>query len=315
MIKWVSNKLKKVKNSRFQKEARIEKRRLFMDLWEGEKTFKKRKRYNFKLPDWLTNKSLKTHLKILYIITLSLLVWGSIFVIYGPYFKIKTIEITRKDNITDINIAYKALEDYRDKLIFWVNSKDIAEQLKLYQKNISDVSIGKDFPDKLSITIGSYKGIFSTVINQKNYILTSNWVLVPGNGGSDLQILKFTKQYATINGIIDYKQIFNPKYIEKMIEVLSKLHYNLLSSQVKAVYYFPKEREIHADVDNIKLIFDLDGNIDDQIKRLVVFTKENLDSKKSGIIYIDLRIKNKVFFCTTETEFDCRSNLSYYYQY
>jgi hypothetical protein len=37
----------------------------------------------------------------------------------------------------------------------------------------------------------------------------------------------------------------------------------------------------------------------------------NID--KTPIIYIDLRIKNKVFYCTTENEYQCISNLKSIY--
>ncbi len=307
--------LKKFKSNDLQKKAQKERKRLYMEVGSSENTFKKRKRTSIRIPDWISKTSLKSHLKILYIFFLIFLAGGSLLVLYWPFFKIKTIEIIRKDDITDINIAYKSLEDYRDRLIFSINTKDIAEQLKLYQKNISDVSIKTVFPDTLKITVWSYKWVFSTVINEKNYIVTSNGVLVPGKWWSDLQILKFTQQYATINGILDYKEVFSAEYIEKIIEILNKIRYNLLTSQIKALYYFPKEREVHVDTDTTKLIFDIDGDIEDQIKRLVVFTKEKSNIKKTWILYIDLRIKNKIFFCTLETEFDCRKNLNYFYQY
>ncbi len=286
-----------------------------MEPVSSEATFKKRKKIQIKFPLWMRDKSIKAHLKILYLVCIALLLWGTLFVVYGPFFKVKTIEIIRKDDITDINIAYKSLEDYRDKLIFWINSQEIAEQLKIYQKNISDVTIKKVFPNTLNITVWSYKWVFSTVINEKNYIITSNGVLVPWNGGSDVQIMKFTSPYANMNGIIDYKQVFSAKYIWEIVEVLHKIKYNLLSYQVKSLYYFPKEREVHIDMENTKLIFDLDGDIEEQIKKIVIFSKQTQDLKKPWILYIDLRVKNKIFFCTLETEFDCRRNLNYFYQY
>jgi hypothetical protein len=80
---------------------------------------------------------------------------------------------------------------------------------------------------------------------------------------------------------LDYKEVFSAEYIERIVKILNKIRYNLLTSQIKALYYFPKEREVHIDTDTTKLIFDIDGDIEDQIKRLVVFTKEKSDIKKT----------------------------------
>ena len=147
-------------------------------------------------------------------------------------------------------------------------------------------------------------------------MISENGVTIPKIGTWSMQKLLFTPPNQMINGIIEYKQLFNPLFIEK-IQILEKwIKDNLLNISFWDMYYFPKEREVHITVwKETKLIFDLNGDIQEQIKRFMIFNKENLALKNPSILYIDLRIKNKVFFCTTETEFDCRKTLNYYYQY
>jgi hypothetical protein len=72
--------------------------------------------------------------------------------------------------------------------------------------------------------------------------------------------------------------------------------------KIKNIYYFVKEREVHFDVNNdIKLIFDINVEPDEQLTKLIVFNKEHLSLLKiTTINYIDLRIPNKIFYCENE---------------
>jgi hypothetical protein len=82
------------------------------------------------------------------------------------------------------------------------------------------------------------------------------------------------------------------------------------------MYYFPTEREAHIDLKTgTKLIFDFMGDVDEQIKKLLIFHKEQFNLKEAKIIYIDLRIKNKIFFCSQEDEYKCILNLKNTYLY
>jgi hypothetical protein len=51
----------------------------------------------------------------------------------------------------------------------------------------------------------------------------------------------------------------------------------------------------------------------EQIEKIVIFNKEYLDINNETIIYIDLRIKNKVFYCLNENEVQCNLNLKSIY--
>ena len=315
MIQVIKKILKNKKNASLQEKIRIERRRIFIEPEIQKWKYKKRRKYQLRIPTWLSRSTWKDLIKFFSLWIIGFTIIFAIIIVYSPILKIQTIEVIRKDDITDINIAYKALQNFRDKFILGVNTKDIAEQLKLYQKNISDVAIQKELPHTLKITIGSYKTSFSTILNQKNYIIVENGVLVPWKAWKEVKELKFTPQYSTINGVLDYKQIFSPKNIETVQYLYERVKYNLLTENIGDIYYFPKEREVHIDIDKTKLIFDINGDIDEQIQRLLIFTKENTKLKNSNILYIDLRVKNKIFFCTLETEFDCRATLKKYYQY
>ena len=165
----------------------------------------------------------------------------------------------RQDEITNISIAYRSIDDLRGKSILLVNSQNIAEKLKSYQKNIKEVSITKVLPDGLHISIQSYKSIFNIKMNDKTYLVTENGVLAPGKFESELPELKMLDKNKKVPIILDYKQILSPVSIANIYLIYDKLKANLIGISLKDIYYFSQERELHVDLENgTKLIFDLE---------------------------------------------------------
>lgn len=304
------------KKSSFKKEREKERRRLFFAS-TSQSTFKRRKKLSIKIPNFFRNIHFdKRVLKYVYLTIVISLIWWLLFIIYWPIFIIKQIEILRQDEITNINIAYRSIDDLRGKSILLVNSQNIAEKLKSYQKNIKEVSITKVLPDGLHISIQSYKSIFNIKMNDKTYLVTENGVLAPGKFESELPELKMLDKNKKVPIILDYKQILSPVSIANIYLIYDKLKANLIGISLKDIYYFSQERELHVDLENgTKLIFDLEWNIPDEIKKLLIFHKEQSNLKKVPFVYIDLRIKNKIFFCGMESEYQCKSNLTRIYSY
>jgi len=73
---------------------------------------------------------------------------------------------------------------------------------------------------------------------------------------------------------------------------------------------------LHIETKNkVTIIFDLNWEYKKQIEKLAIFNKDYLDITKNSLVYIDLRIKNKVFYCSTENEYQCIVNLKKIYSY
>lgn len=314
MIKKQLKHIKKIKNYRFRKKNKKQRNKIFITPEKRKKTLHKRKRFSLHLPNFLVFSYIKKHVWYYY--------WGAfiwaIFLLFlffiWPFFRIKNIEIFRQENISNINIAYQAVENIRGERLLLIDGKKIAKDLKEYQKNIKEVSIKKILPDTLSIRINSYKWKYNIKLNDKTYILTKNGVLIPSKFSSELkELIIGTKSY-TINWILDYKQIFKNEYIQKIAYLEKKLTDNLLFLSFEDIIYFPTEREAHIIFDNeTRIIFDLEWNIDEQIKNLLIFHTEQFDITKTDLIYIDMRIKNKIFFCLKEDEYQCNKNLENIY--
>jgi hypothetical protein len=118
------------------------------------------------------------------------------------------------------------------------------------------------------------------------------------------------------NKFLDYKKIFDTKYIKEINNINKLIKENIINIKVNELTYFVVERELHLKTENnTTIIFDLNKNIQNQLEKIVIFNKDQLNINKNPIIYIDLRIKNKVFYCTNENEYQCYKNIKSIYPY
>ncbi len=248
--------------------------------------------------------------------TLLLLVLISLFT---PIFNIKKINITLYDRqwgLIDLNIAYDSVNYYRWKNSIFLDKNELKDILINYQKNIDKIEINKTFfPSELNIKLWSSKALFYTIINWKKYIITENGVFVYTNTIiKDLREIKVSLH--DNNGyFLEYKKILHEDYLQKIIKLRNDIEQNIIWLKVKNIYYFVKEREVHFDINNdMKLIFDINTEIDEQLTKLIVFNKEHLGLLKTTTInYIDLRIPNKIYYCENEFIWSCKKNLKLIY--
>lgn len=307
-IKEFFNKYKKNKRNKPTKS------KLILNKIEQTTFIKTRKKIifnglNFKKINFLWN---NIHYSIIFVFIIILFF---IYIIFWPTFKIKNIEIIKQDNITNMTIAYNAIDKYRWKSIFNIEKKELLSHLQDYQHNIKDINTNISLPDTLKINISSYKWIFNTSINWKTYILTENWTLVPSIYSENLKELKIIKDFDK-NQFIDYKKILDPLFINNIFLIVNNLKENIIDINIDEILYYSTEREVHIKTNkNTLIIFNIDSNIKEQIKKISIFNKEKLNINKNPIVYIDLRILNKVFYCTKENEYQCIKNLKSIYSY
>lgn len=289
--------------------------KLIFNKNENKSFFKKRKAINIRLSflDYL--KFFKKNYIPYYLIAWVIFIAISIFFVLWPIFRVKYIEIIKKDNVTNMTIAYKSVENLRWEQLLKVQEIDIFNKFKSYQDNIKSINLTIDLPNTLKIEAESYKEIFNVTINELSYILVENGTLIPSSHSKNLKTLNIIKNIDK-NKFIEYKQIFNPFYIEKIDDIIKKLEENLINVKIKNLYYYDVERELHIEIENGNiLIFSIDDDIDvlEQIEKLVIFNKDYSSITDNKIIYIDLRIKNKIFYCPTESEYQCNENIKSIY--
>ncbi|MFA5917537.1 MAG: hypothetical protein WC850_04890 [Candidatus Gracilibacteria bacterium] len=320
MFTKIINKIKqKVKKNKFKETLKKEKRKVFIDTsFDKSKFFKRKKQITFNFPK-LQNNYIKNNLKMLYLGIIFTFLFLIVVSLFTPIFYIQKINITlydKQEGLIDLNIAYDLLNNYRGKNLIFLNNSEIEDQLVNYQKNIVNIEINKSFfPSVLNIKLGSSKALFYTIINGKKYIVTENGVFVYTNTIiKDLKEIKISMQNKN-DYFLEYKKILHEDYLKKIVKLKNDIEQNILGLKIKNIYYFVKEREVHFDVNNdIKLIFDINVEPDEQLTKLIVFNKEHLSLLKiTTINYIDLRIPNKIFYCENEFIGNCKKNLKLIY--
>lgn len=309
---------KYLKLNLINKRKKVENKVLFVQ--ENENVFKKRKKQLSLNLNRINNFSLNQKNK--YIIITSIVFLGVflvIFVLFWPYFKIDKINIMKKDDITNLNIAYKWVENLRWELIFNAEKNNILDKLTTYQQNIKDIDINISLPNTLKIMTESYKWLFNTSIKnwktEKKYILVENWTLVPTEiQNKELKNMQIINNNWQTNNFIDYKQIYEEKYIKNIDYLAKKIEENIINIKIKNIIYYPIEREVHFKIENNLLIYSLDEDIDKQIEKTVIFNKQHFELNKPWIYYTDLRIPNKIFYCSMEFEYKCKENIKRIYE-
>lgn len=306
-------KLKHKRNTSFRSVVKRNRKKLFIKDIKRSKFKKRRNKSILKFLQLFDLKIDKNNVVYLYIWIVLLLLWVVWFIVFGPYFQIKTINIVRQDNLSNINIAYKALENVRGTHIMFNDSSTVESYIKSYQENIESVSVNRKLPNKLDVLIGSYEPVFNTNIKWKNYIITKNGSFIPEKANSELKNLTIISE-KPLSSIPDYKKIISVEHMEKIESIYKEIQTNIIRIQIKDIIYYPTEREVIIDIQwNTKLIFDLEKTVWVQVKRLAIFDTENIKIDAAELLYIDLRISNKVFYCTTETEYQCVTNLKNIY--
>lgn len=302
----------KSKKRKFHEKIKKEKNRLYPKQRKKQTNYRK-KRPGRQAQIHINFNFQKKNIIIFYLIGfIASLIW-LLFIFKWEYFSIQEININSQDTISDINITYNSLDFLRNKNIFLISKKDIFQKILSYQKNIDSISINKKLPHTLNINIISSPIAFNTIFNEKNYILTTNWVAIQKKPSSDKQIktLEIINNSSSNFSNINYSQILEEITIKKITFLLESLQDNLIDYSNKKITYYSIEKEIHLLLNNnTLLIFNLSWNIKKQIKKLIVF---NTEKKKLRYIYIDLRIVNKIFSCDYDKEFYCRKNLKRIY--
>lgn len=315
--------MEKIKNL-FQKIFKKKKNRNKV-LFKPKKTLLKRKRYfNIKIDFKKYQKFFKKNYIPYYLILWIIFVVFIIFIILWPIFRIEIINIIRKDSVSNINMAYKSLEDLRWDSTFKITKTEVLQKLRNYQENIKDIDLSINFPKSLDIQIESFKEKFNVNINSKNYILLENGSLTPTiSQNKDLKNLEIIKNIEQTK-ILDYKIIFDANYISKIEKIDNLIKENIAFIKVTNLKYFEKERELHVILNDFtRLIFSLDNSIsiEEQIRNLAVFDRENSKISDNDKVYIDLRIKWKIFFCSIKDDKNwankkqCQANIDYIYNY
>lgn len=313
--------IKKIKknfqNRKYKAEIKKQKKKLYIIWWDETKYWKRSSRRDkFKLFktklefdntfNWIKKISL-----YYYLIWIFLMLSSAYVVVFSHYFSLKTVDVIRNDELVNIDLAYRSIESIRLKPMVFIDKEDIKKSILSHQPQIKDVEVRKIYPSNIKITIWSFKSLYNTKIEWKYYEITSNWVLIPTNETKE-NLLKIN--WIVDFWVLDYKNLLKEEYINKIKNIESLIKANNSFINIKEMVYYKKERELHIiDDKSTKFIFDLTKEPIIQVEKLNIFYKEYLNNVAQKIVYIDLRINERVIYCSVENEFQCEENLKSIY--
>ena len=305
---------RKINTFKFKKRLKIEKSKLYMnDSVESYKS--KRNKFSIfksKLEFYNTFEDIKK-INTYYYIVWTFLILSSLYVLFfSHYFSIKNIDIIRQDDLINIDLAYRTIDYSRYRPILTEDKEKMKHLLLNHQPNIKDIYIRKILPDNVKIIINSYKWIFWFEKDWKNYIVTENGVTVPSKVNKG--ITKINVIFKENISIFDYKKIFYEIYLSRINQIISLIKDKSLFIKIQDITYYKKESELHiTSKDWTIILFDLTKEPIVQIEKLNIFYKKYLTKLNTWIVYIDLRVNEKIFYCSIENEDQCKKNLKNIY--
>ncbi len=307
---------KKIRHYKYRKKVRSEKSKIY---FKDEKTSRfqstRTSAFHFfktKLEFQNEEKSMKRYYIYYLIIGVFLIVSTVYVMMFTHYFSLKTIDIIRLDENVNIDLANKSIDNFRFQPILLIKKEDLRRNLFSHQPNIKAIQIKKILPSNMKITVSSHENIFQFQFEEKWYIITKNGTLIPKLRDSslgELEIVGLDNFW-----IIDYKKYFDENIIANISHIVSAIQNDFSSLEFLWAKYFKKERELHISTNNGLILFHLNQDPSVQIQKLNVFYKEYAQKIKHPFVYIDLRINERIMYCTTETEFQCKQNLTFLYE-
>lgn len=316
-IKKYFEKYKKIFSSiKFRKNIKNEKIKIFVQKSSKPKYKSKRNKFKLfisKLEFENTFNEIKNINTYYYIIWGFLILSSAYVLLFSHYFSVKNIDIIRQDDIINMDLSYKSIENIRYKPILFVNKESIKKSLITHQPNIKEIYIRKILPDNINIILTSYLSNFIFENNKKLYEITDNWVVIPSKQKENL--VKLDVKSLSNMWILDYKKIFNQTHILKIKKIIELLKEKNSFLKIENLVFYKKEAELHIiDQNWIIIIFDLNKDELVQIEKLNIFHKQYFNKIKYWLIYLDLRVNEKIIYCARDNEFQCKQNLKNIYE-
>lgn len=294
------------KNRKFRKATALEKKKRY--LFNAKKStngdiplftiFREKKRFYYfnTLINVLEQNKNRFRISFLFI-GIFLIIASTYILFFSPYFRVSPskVIIERLDSITDINIAYKSIEDIYNTSLFSIEKNMVSRELTSLQKNIKHVEILKLFPNGLKIIIESYKPQFFVRFpnSEKTYIITSNGILVYQKvNDTNLPFLDLIDPSFIEMSFIDYKAGVSEIFMPSILRARDFFKATFPTINISKFSYFKSEHELHIALESgLVVLLRTANDIDSQIFSLKIYNDKNNDFINSGDVqYVDMRI-------------------------
>lgn len=216
------------------------------------------------------------------------------FIQFSGFFEVTKISVKRSSldlPLAEIESATRA--EAIGVNIFQVDVNSLMQKIQITQPDISRVVIRKNYPREISVEVFKYPTIAELRIDTVKIYLNENGYQVSGEiPDHDLLAITLGEKLDLTD---PQKQVIAPEHLINIRDAV--LYFSALTElDILSTKYFPTAREAHLKTEkNFDIWLDLTLDFRSQLDKLVL-AREELDLVESKYEYIDLRIRNKIFY-------------------
>jgi cell division septal protein FtsQ len=246
-------------------------------------------------------------------ITLTVIASMSVL-LFAPFFDVRQIHVRRQDPRVDPEEVQQILSPLFNQRLVLVTRSQISDMLEAVYPDITDVTIAKEYPSTLTVSI-----VLEPVIAELKIVESdapklaseSGAVLATGSGSAKYSYItergvffstpiRLTKQKMETLEITDWSirpqdrtELLSPLFLKTIFLARDTLRRDFgLEAQRITIYL--RAKEFHIKTPKVTLWFDLRSDLPVQFQRFREFLKAlSLDQAKE---YIDLRIADKIVY-------------------
>jgi cell division septal protein FtsQ len=323
--RWYKGFARKIANRKFRETAAKERsqRYLFENNRKSTPSFfeiyQKAKRGAYFRPFYSAFEKNHNQFRIAFGIIGAMLVLLTVYItLLSPYFRISPnrVIIERTDEFSDINIAYKAIEDVYGKSLWFTSAAEVGHAIRSLEKNIGNVDVQRLYPNGLKVVIESYPPVFTVHFRSlgRDFLLSENGILIPDRTKrDDLPSMNVYSAELLESSFLDYKEAISMAKMKRILALVNAFKEQFPKVSLVSLSYYKTENEIHLFLENgTRIIFLLDDTLDKGFQALRI-TESNTPGLLTGweYLYIDTRIIGKIFTCKDKNL--CTKNLEKIY--
>jgi cell division septal protein FtsQ len=264
----------------------------------------------------IKTKFLEEYKYVIFGVILIILLGGSIgLIFFSNFFSVSSIIVERTDPKTDIETSIIPMQQKLDVLtgknIFLINEDEIEYTIRKDFPEMKEINIMKLYPRTLKVRVIEYDlvariksstGKDEMLLNERGMIRNMktkmlNLPLIEYKSQYDIKEDKMVAMLSPYLALQDRNAIMNGEEVRTILDAKNTFEQNF-SLKVTLIQYYPLEREIHLiNEKGFTLWLDLTENIDEQLNKLKT-AFQDFNIYKIELSYIDLRINNKIIYCT-----------------
>lgn len=216
------------------------------------------------------------------------------FIFFSGFFSVKRVSIER--NALDLPTV--ELEKLVSKYAFGRNllaieGEQLALDLKKTRPDIARVVVRRQLPDTLVVEVLKYPIIAEIRLGSDRILINENGYRVIGDSVEPGTLILTLGETVDLS---DQKKRIAPP--EQLIHLRDAVEYasTLLDQKITNIKYFPVAREAHlVTADKTELWLDLTRDYRGQLDKITTASTA-LDRQHNQYVYLDLRIRNKIFY-------------------